>query len=614
MLGYKSKNFAIFLLLIVVAACRAPDTTTIPSPVLIDDVVFPDEQLNECIKFQWRYSDLKVQYAHEVKSIVCDYEYAIESFIGLSEFHNLEHLLIRKALVETFDIAAFQQLQDFHLEGIVQSMNFSANPELTRIHLSSPRLVSVDLTGLTQLKDLSLTFGEESGAVSFGALPSLERLFIADVQDLNLDASNFPTLKYLRLHDVSTDVLDMRQLPALEELDLHDWSASGLDLSANSHLKRLDCYFCRFGTIAISPDNHLERLSLTLTDLQELTLATANALIELHLERNADLSQIELPAVIPALKVATLQENKLKELPASEWPSLEALSVYKNQIRSLSLQNMPKLTTLTVSDNQIANIDLHGAPNLTHVSLSHNQLEAVELPDSSQLSSIDLSSNRLTNLNLGAVPNLEHLAVADNFIVNIDLDNVPRLKSLNLAGNQLQAVEVAALVDLRSIDLARNQLRSLDLSSQTAIQSLNISQNKLSTLLLNPQVPLDLFDVSHNLLTELDLSEIAMSFNHHLSAANNRLTDFQFPRELTFSDFVDLSNNQLSSLTVDDGIFIDDINLSKNPLASLEVLSTFGNGYMIRLDISDTLLDCNRFEDLQTLDELVCASQPVPAT
>ncbi len=170
------------------------------------------------------------------------------------------------------------------------------------------RLTSLDLSGLTNLKDITIYHDDDhegnlssidlTGCVSpeyisieFQKLTSLD---ISDCSDLNylglygnstltsIDVSNNPKIDYLDLDETSVSSLDVSNLKDLKNLYICDTGISSLDLSNNTKLELLHASGTKLSYLNISALKNLKSLAIDNTSIKTIDISNQQTLIDLY--------------------------------------------------------------------------------------------------------------------------------------------------------------------------------------------------------------------------------------------------------------------------------------------------------------------------------------------
>ena len=388
------------------------------------------------------------------------------------------------------------------------------NSRLYALWLHGNRLTSLDLSGLTALRDRP-------------------------------DGASHPKYVSLRLdRNQLTSVTGLSDLPGeVWSLRLEHNRLTSLDLRGARHL-----HYLHLNNNPISSTADLAGFS-GLTDLRRLHLY------------ETDISTINLSR-FSRLERAFLNDNRLSNVDVTGLDSIQRLWLRGNRItRITGLADIgDTLTSLNLRSNRLSSIDLSGLPILRQLYLSDNQLTAVDLTPVTQLDVLWLHNgvssggstpdpayqNRITTL--GQLPRwLTDLRLAGNpLVAPVSLASRPGLRKLYLSSGQISGLsELAGLTGLTELGLKDMGLTSTDLSRLPrllTLEKLDLSDNSVTRVSsLEPFVR----------LTELRLDD---NFVDDVSPLS-RLTALQdlYVAGNLIRDFAPLSDLILAGLTIHGG-------------------------------------------------------------
>ena len=376
--------------------------------------------------------------------------------------------------------------------------------KLFALWLNNNRLTSVDVSGLTALRDrpdgtshpnyvsLRLDRNQLTSVTGLADLPrEVWSLRLGHNQLTSVDLRGAEHVRYLYLND--NPISDVSQLDGfmsltdLRRLHFYGTDISAIDLSGFSRLERAFLNDNRLASVDVAGLDSIQRLWLRGNRITEITglRDIGDTLISLNLRTNR-LSSIDLTG-LSGLRQLYLSDNQLTSVDLSPVTELGVLwldngstsagstpdPAYRNQITTLA--QLPRFLTdlrltgnplaapvpvssrtglqkLHVSGTQIAGLsDLAGLTGLTELGLTSMGLSGSDLSDLSRLGALeklDLRDNAITDLSaLAPLVRLTEIRLDGNFVGDVSpLANMGGLRDLHVAGNLIR--DFAPLRDL----------------------------------------------------------------------------------------------------------------------------------------------------------------------
>ena len=259
----------------------------------------------------------------------------------------------------------------------------------------------------------------------------------------------------------------------------------------------------------------------------------------------------------------------------SEFVSQPVYAVTTNQLTSSDfngrLYNVLLAQCDTNGDGTLTTSEL---ASYTYVDLSNQNLtDLTGIEYLSGATYIDLSGNKLISLaGLKYNYRLTYLDISDNNFTTLDSildhsDAYANLQELDVSGNKLTDMSGAVVCsNLTTLDLSDNQLSTMSSSMvlMKKLKSLDVSNNKLSSI---PGLP--------SSLTSLSLS-------------GNRMTDLSFTEKLIALEYLDASDNLITSAAGLPVANLQTLYLENNQLKTLGDLVGAKNCTM---DVSHNIID-----------------------
>lgn len=183
------------------------EITVVAVQGLINDVVFEDSQLRDCVRN--KAQQLSIINVEELTSLSCIFN-RLESLAGIEAFTSLTEL----ALSDEGPLSSDGPLSDL--------TPLASLTELTKLHLSFDKLEDIlPVANLTKLTDLRLAYGKITDITPLANLENLtvldldENLALRDISVLaELTSLTYLTLAYNNINDISS-LSDLTQLTLL---------------------------------------------------------------------------------------------------------------------------------------------------------------------------------------------------------------------------------------------------------------------------------------------------------------------------------------------------------------------------------------------------------------
>ncbi|MFN0204663.1 MAG: T9SS type A sorting domain-containing protein [Bacteroidia bacterium] len=270
-----------------------------------------------------------------------------------------------------------------------------------------------------------------------------------------------------------------------------------------------------------------------------------------------DLTGVEYFTSLTYLYCSSNQLTSLPLLPTS----LTNLECNNNQL--ISLANLPlNITHLYCKNNQLSNIASLPA-NLSYLDCSNNQLSSLPVVPNTTVS-LNCSNNLLTTL--PSLPNgLWGLDCSNNLLTNLG-NLAQNISYLSCHHNQLAGLGMLPS-GLTWLDCSYNtNIASLQFTS-ISIEKLNIGFTGITNFLfLQNKANLKKLDISGLQLNALPLSSFPLNLTT-LSCAYNQLIDLNTVPTTIVG--LNCSYNNLTNIDLTPFVYINDLDMSGNPLATL---------------------------------------------
>ena len=230
--------------------------------------------------------------------------YQIPSLAGIEKFKNLESLSCNQASVEDCNLEQNMALREIELyNNQLVSLDLSGCPNLKNLYLSNNQdLTSLNISNCMRIERLevnetalstldipkkdfiySLGYGRTKLSFNLNEFPKLTNLAIYDLELTSLDLipSNIKAQLYqLQCYDNQISSINLSEYPKMAYLSIYQNNFTSLDLTPVPGLKELNCHTCYIKELDITPVESLEylycgiqrnniNLILTATDAQK---------------------------------------------------------------------------------------------------------------------------------------------------------------------------------------------------------------------------------------------------------------------------------------------------------------------------------------------------------
>lgn len=285
----------------------------------------------------------------------------ITDFTGIENFSNIIYFGSYSNQISNLNLNGLTQLQNINLSGNIGGntvFSFSNLPALTNLSFIYSSITSLTLTNLTNVVTVGIWGNSQLTDLNLIGLTSLNRLTGNDCAITNLSITNSPLLTEINLSNNNLNSIPINY-PLLKKLNL----------SSNN-----------------------------LTDTSGFT--NLNNLEEFNIQDN-QITNLVLPASLPALRFFYCGSNGFSSVSLSGYPNLRGLAVNNNNITTIDFSNNVLLQQLLLGGNPIASCDFSPLVNLVSFAGHSTLMSEMDFSHSPLLSSIMYSDNpNLTHINL----------------------------------------------------------------------------------------------------------------------------------------------------------------------------------------------------------------------
>lgn len=373
------------------------------------------------------------------------------SSLQLSSNVALRHLDVSLCeSLKTLDLSSLSELTYLGASMInISSWNFSANTKLQTLDLMMTPIQHLDLSRLTELREIKLT---KCG---------LEEILLPEA----------PNLRSVYLEDNKLDATDLNKIyELLPQRTPEDKAKIFIKGNVGAQASNTSIATAKNWTVDV------QGTEPNIPDKAAINLFTAAKTIKINLQtKESETILVDWGDGGDPERISSQAGilNQLSHTFTTSTPQHE-VKVYARTISSIvsPLFSTLKLTYLDVSGatsleglslpygNELLSVDLSANLELTSINLSDCKLQSITLPkDLSKLRSLQLTSNDIKSINLTGATKLEVLSMASNKLSSIDLTDCHQMKNLNLNLNGLtEIIGVHQLTQLDKLDIARNNL------------------------------------------------------------------------------------------------------------------------------------------------------------
>ena len=506
--------------------------------------------------------------------------------------------------LSTLDISACTSLESFNvLNTGITTLSVTGSSNLTQFWVyNNTRLTNLSLTGATSLTSVKLSAGSNN----------------ATLTSLTLSNNGITSLDVTYLTQLST--LDVSYCSALETITGMSTAITNLNVTGCTALTSLDLTGCTaLSTITgLDTCTSLNNLNVSATDGLGIDLSMLSGSLTQYTAQNATMTSIDLSG---CAVLATLDVSGCTNLTTLNVTNCTSLTSIIGLDTLVALENLVAtgsgLTNIDASLlTNLSTIDVDNMSNLKSLNISNTKVTILDVSTLTELSALEAKKcTALTSLTLTDSNTFTDLDISDcTNITEIDVSTCRALVNLNVSGTAIIALEANQSLYMETVDASdctslealvmdqtsNNNLISVDVSGCTSMMCLQISNsNSLQELNLAGLTSLSAAYIDNcTAITSIDISNTRMSDISSLNIPS--LTNF---KTLKASD-AGLSDSELAGMLKDT---LEVIDISDNSSVTTIDLSGFEN--LKTLDISNsgiTGLDTSYCLNLETVDAGDC--------
>lgn len=435
----------------------------------------------------------------------------------------------------------------------VSELDLSKNAALAILNISETGIKEIDLSGCPALQELYATHQSST--------------YNPDVRLTSLDISMLPQLRYLFLAGNALTSIDVSKNPKLDHLWLQYNYLTSLDITACPDITslRLDYNYFNFLTLPANRDTfrEYEYVQRPLPVPQEVQVNTG-------LDLNAQTARPGTETYARLMRVKRDTPETPTALDESKYTWADGiLTVTQAQTDSVYLElvnsDFPEIP-LRTANFMVKRASAMGKPDMQmkfQPSLSEGQTLAMcigiegatpETPKTLHVTQGDgsVTSVAVTTSAMPAEPNVVITAVGYGFI-ELATDVSERVSAVGIDGVTMFSCDVTPMSSLRSLRLTDAGLYELDLRYNRCLESLILTGCHLGDFSLDgasgsyTKTAITYLDLSNNEMTSLTRSE--QDPIEYFDVSNNLLTDIVLNSSERIT-YLDVSHNKLPLLRI----------------------------------------------------------------
>ncbi|WP_298140221.1 T9SS type A sorting domain-containing protein [Flavobacterium sp.] len=199
---------------------------------------------------------------------------AITNITGINSFTNLRSLVLHSTLLISLDVSGLTNLVNLRCQNNSQMSNLNINglSNLKRLSCITSELTSLNTIGLTSIENINCSYNNLT----------------------SVDVSGLPTLKVLNCFENPITTLNFTGLTNLESINCSNTSISNINVSGLTNLKSLNCGYNQLSNLNLTGLSNLEDLNCLNTQLQSLDVSNFSNLITLSVGYNNNLTTLNI--------------------------------------------------------------------------------------------------------------------------------------------------------------------------------------------------------------------------------------------------------------------------------------------------------------------------------
>lgn len=398
----------------------------------------------------------------------------------------------------------------FAMDNELTNLDFSKNNKLQSIYLSGNLIHNIDISNLTDLKELII----RDNCFTFNTLP------VPNSDIVNFDYSMQKNIVVEREHSVA-EPLDLSKdiySPDYETtVDVYLYDSNSLygggkrlvagedytyDKGVINFLKtQEDSVYCTFRSTAY-PSLSLSTVRFMVLNPEDMGKSTLAADMTTGLSVGETFS----------MKVATFSKDEkievdfgdgeLKEFTMSDTPQQVSGEVKGANIKVYTASGV-QLKDFDASGMKISSVNIFKSKALRNLNLNNNELSEIDLSGNLNFNSIQLDNNKLTILSIKGLMNTKALSCDNNQLESIVFESSAlAILEISCSGNKLKDLSfLSRATPVEVLDCSNNEISDYMFVNLRKLRDLNVSYNKFAELNLQNNVNLEKLNIEGNYFT-----------------------------------------------------------------------------------------------------------------
>lgn len=497
----------------------------------------------------------------------------------------------------------------------VKELDVTKNPNLMILNISDTGIKNIDLS---KNENLTQFYADhQSSTVNPG------------VKLASLDVTKNPNLMYLFAAGNDLTEIDVTKNPYLNKLYLSNNNLKEINLDNNNNLDNviLRNNYLTFATLPLPRETWVQydyfqkEMAINTSILEGSVIDFSDKVLREGYETECALFMVndEDPSNVAALDETyfTFENGKVTLLKATPHPVYLAFAC--NAFPDLTLNYMPLRTNkfrvkteATFGQDEVAAVitlpsttqlplDVELKVGMEGAKLTSPKKFYVDFGDGVKQAFNAFVSN---NVNLANVK-----GTAKGKTITIYVPEDQKMSSLGIDGIKLQSIDLSNSRNLTNLSLTGTGLKAIDLGWNYLLKELTLTGNNFGTLNIRgvndafQKNLLQTINLSDNNLTEVTLND---NFTiHHLNLSHNKLTQLSF-KDADMMETLDLSYNQLKELNLNYSTQLRSLNVAGNQINSI----IFAEGVKLEnLDVSSNAFDFSTLPSRSLADTYTYAPQ-----